>query len=98
MTVYRIVRIGSLQTGWAIERDGINHGSHPSAEVLGARPQHVLRNDVAECSIRTEVPDYLVGALGVPVPPPGAIDGLPSLPPSSFAAAVGLAGLAVALR
>jgi hypothetical protein len=36
MTTYRIIRIGSLQTGWAIERDGQIMKSHPSVEVLGA--------------------------------------------------------------
>lgn len=36
MTTYRIIQIGSLQTGWVIERDGQIMKSHPSAEVLGA--------------------------------------------------------------
>jgi hypothetical protein len=40
--VYRIVRIGSLQTGWAIERDGQITKSHPSAKVLGAYLDAVL--------------------------------------------------------
>jgi hypothetical protein len=36
MATYRIKQIGSLKTGWAIERDGVIVRSHPRAEVLGA--------------------------------------------------------------
>jgi hypothetical protein len=36
MATYRIKQIGSLKTGWAIERDGVIIRSHPRAEVLGA--------------------------------------------------------------
>ena len=36
MAIYRIKQIGSLKTGWAIERDGVIVRSHPRAEVLGA--------------------------------------------------------------
>jgi hypothetical protein len=36
MTTYRIKQVGSLKTGWAIERDGVIIRSHPRAEVLGA--------------------------------------------------------------
>jgi hypothetical protein len=36
MATYRIKQIGSLGTGWAIERDGVITRSGPSAAVLGA--------------------------------------------------------------
>jgi len=42
MTTYRIIRIDSLQTGWAIERDGKITKSHPNAEVLGAYLDAIL--------------------------------------------------------
>ena len=36
MVTYRIIQIGSLRTGWAIEVDGIVTKSGPSVTVLGA--------------------------------------------------------------
>ena len=42
MTIYRIIRIGSEQTSWAIERDGQIIRKHPSAAVLGAYLDAIL--------------------------------------------------------
>src|SRR6266851_1945161 len=63
--VYRIVRIGSLQTGWAIERDGVVTRSGPSAEVLGAYLDAVLAgvneydaDDIAKVIERRPRPSY----------------------------------------
>jgi hypothetical protein len=42
MTTYRIKQIGSLETGWAIERDGVITKSHPSPMVLGAYLEEIL--------------------------------------------------------
>ena len=63
--VYRIVRIGSLQTGWAIERDGVVTRSGPSAEVLGAYLDAILAGanefdagDIAKVIERRPRPTY----------------------------------------
>jgi hypothetical protein len=65
MTVYRIIRIGSLQTGWAIDRDGQIIRSHPSAAVLGAYLDAVLAganefdaSDIAKVIERRPRPTY----------------------------------------
>jgi hypothetical protein len=42
MTVYRIFRIDSHQTGWAIECNGQIIRTHPSAAVLGAYLDSIL--------------------------------------------------------
>jgi hypothetical protein len=42
MATYRIKQVGSLGTGWAIERDGVITGSHPSPMVLGAYLEAIL--------------------------------------------------------
>ena len=48
MTIYRIFRIGSEQTDWALECDGKIVRTHPSAAVLGAYLDAVLA-DASEC-------------------------------------------------
>jgi hypothetical protein len=42
MTTYRIVQVGSLKTGWAIEVDGIITRSGPSVAALGAYLDAIL--------------------------------------------------------
>jgi hypothetical protein len=65
MTIYRIIRIGSLQTGWAIERDGQIIKSHPNAEVLGTYLDAILAganefdaSDIAKVIERRPRPTY----------------------------------------
>lgn len=43
MTTYSIVQIGSLNTGWAIEINGIIRISYPSPLYLGARLEAMLK-------------------------------------------------------
>jgi hypothetical protein len=63
-SAYRIVRIGSPQTGWAIERDGIITRSHPSAELLGAYLDAIAganefdASDIAKVIERRPWPSY----------------------------------------
>jgi hypothetical protein len=65
MTTYRIIRIGSLQTGWAIERDGVVTRTGPSEEVLGAYLDAILAgasmydaDDIAKVIERRPRPSY----------------------------------------
>jgi hypothetical protein len=65
MTVYRIVSIGSLQTGWALECDGKIVRAHPSAAVLGAYLDANLAaapkydaDDIAQVMERRPWPSY----------------------------------------
>jgi hypothetical protein len=65
MTTYRIKQIGSLGTGWAIERDGVITGSHPSPMVLGAYLEAILAganefdaDDIAKAIEKRPPPTY----------------------------------------
>jgi hypothetical protein len=62
---HRIVPIGSANTGWAIERDGVIRRSGPSVEVLGAWLDAILAcasehdaDDIAEVIARRPRPSY----------------------------------------
>jgi hypothetical protein len=65
MTIYRIKQIGSLGTGWAIERDGVITRSHPSVAALGAYLDAILAganefdaDDIAKAIERRLPPSY----------------------------------------
>jgi hypothetical protein len=65
MATYRIKQIGSLKTGWAIERDGIVTRSDPSAAVLGAWRDAILAganefdaDDIAKAIAARPPPSY----------------------------------------
>ena len=65
MTIYRIFRIGSEQTDWALECDGKIVSTHPSAAVLGAYLDAVLAgasecdaSDIAKVIERRPWPSY----------------------------------------
>jgi hypothetical protein len=65
MTIYRIIQIGSEQTGWAIECNGRIIRTHPSAAVLGAYLDAILAgvneydaNDIAKAVERRPIPSY----------------------------------------
>jgi hypothetical protein len=65
MTIYRIFRIGSEQTDWALECDGKIVRTHPSAAVLGAYLDAVLAgasecdaSDIAKVMERRPWPSY----------------------------------------
>src|SRR5450631_3987255 len=65
MTTYRIKQIGSLGTGWAIERDGVITRSHPSPMVLGAYLEAILAgaseydaSDIAKAIEKRPPPTY----------------------------------------
>jgi hypothetical protein len=65
MATYRIKQIGSLKTGWAIERDGVIIRSHPRAEVLGAWLDATLAganecdaSDIAKVIEMRQLPTY----------------------------------------
>jgi hypothetical protein len=63
--ISRIIRIGSRQTNWAIERDGVVTRSHTRAEVLGTYLDAVLAGanefdarDIAKAIERRPRPSY----------------------------------------
>ena len=65
MTIYRMFRIGSEQTGWAIECHGKIVRTHPSAAVLGAYLDAILAGvseydaeDIAKVIERRPWPSY----------------------------------------
>jgi hypothetical protein len=66
MITYRIKQIGSLGTGWAIERDdGVITRSHPSPMVLGAYLEAILAgaseydaSDIAKAIEERPAPTY----------------------------------------
>jgi hypothetical protein len=65
MTTYRIKQVGSLATGWAIERDGVITRSDPSAAVLGAWLDAILAgasefdaDDIAKAIAARRPPTY----------------------------------------
>jgi hypothetical protein len=65
MTTYRIVQIGSLRTGWAIEVDGIITRSGPSVAALGAYLDAIAAgaseydaDDIAKALERRAPPSY----------------------------------------
>jgi hypothetical protein len=65
MTIYRMFRIGSEQTGWAIECNGKIVRTHPSVAVLGAYLDAILAGaneydaeDIAKVIERRQWPSY----------------------------------------
>ena len=65
MTVCRIIRVGSLPTGWALECNRQIIRTHPSAEVLGAYLDAILAgvneydaDDIAKAIERRPLPSY----------------------------------------
>jgi hypothetical protein len=65
MVTYRIVQIGSLRNGWAIEVDGIITRSAPTAATLGAYLDAILAganefdaHDIAKVIEKRPPPSY----------------------------------------